>query len=221
MPNLSPRRADMEIRLVIEKNKRRLRAHQLTTKKTVIGRRQDCGLCIPSSEVSRRHCVLTIEDGKLLVEDLDSVNGTLVNGKRITAKQALRSGDRLVVGPIQFLVEFGPPPRPLAGPKAAKEIEGEDEVLPVAEIVDESAPSRLVFPEDEDEAQDVLPLPDEDDETDQAEAAASGLALADDDDTVAKEEDDGVAEDWKMPGSDDLRKLLSGLDDDKSKRRRK
>jgi predicted component of type VI protein secretion system len=212
----------MEFRLVIEKNKRRLRAHQLTTKETIIGRRQDCGLCIPSSEVSRRHCVLTIEADKLSVEDLDSVNGTLVNGKRITARQALRSGDRLAVGPIQFLVEFGPAPKPPGKPKPAKKAEDEDdEIIPVAEIVDDdNAPSKLVFPEDE--VVDALPLSNEDDETDQAEAAASGLALPDDEETVAKEEqEDGVAEDWKMPGSDDLRKLLSGLDDDKSKRRQK
>jgi pSer/pThr/pTyr-binding forkhead associated (FHA) protein len=207
----------MEIRLVIEKNKRRLRAHQLTGKETVIGRRQDCSLCIRSSEVSRRHCLLTVDNKSLFVEDLDSVNGTLVNGKRITGKQALRSGDHLGIGPVQFLVEFGPPPKRLPRPKAARAADGDDEGLPVGKI--EAAPSQIVFPE-EDDALDALPLPDDEDETEQADAATSGLALADDE-TLAKEDDEGVSEDWKMPGSDDLRKLLSGLDDDKSRRRRK
>jgi hypothetical protein len=204
----------MEIRLVIKKGNRRLRAHQLTTKETVIGRRQDCTLCVRSSEVSRRHCLLTLENDSLTIEDLDSVNGTILNGKRITAKQVVHPGDVLGIGPVQFVVEFGPVRRkpdrldaPKVGGHVARE---EDERLPVGQI--EGATSALIFAE-EDEALDALPLPDDEEETEQADLAnGNPLALADEE-TVAQEGDQRIEQDWNIPVADDLRKFLSQLDD--------
>src|SRR5207244_4199000 len=76
------------------------------SEETIVGRRRDCDLRIRSSEVSRRHCLLSFQDGVLHVEDLDSVNGTFVNGVRVSGRQVVRPGDRLDVGPIQFLVEY-------------------------------------------------------------------------------------------------------------------
>src|SRR5207244_5197864 len=59
-----------------------------------------------SAAVSRRHCVLRIDNGSVNVEDLDSVNGTFINGQRVVGKQVLRPGDRLEIGPLQFMVEY-------------------------------------------------------------------------------------------------------------------
>src|SRR5262249_31780657 len=47
--------------------------------------------------VSRRHCKLELGDRGVLVTDLQSANGTLVNGRRVL-KALLRTGDRLQVG---------------------------------------------------------------------------------------------------------------------------
>src|SRR5438876_11587905 len=88
----------MQIKLIVKKGSTRARVIHLQSAETIIGRRHDCDLRILSSEVSRRHCLLSIHEGILSVEDLDSVNGTVVNGKRVTAKQALRSGDFLEIG---------------------------------------------------------------------------------------------------------------------------
>src|SRR3954469_701274 len=71
---------------------------------TTIGRHDECNLRIKSSQVSRRHCELFEKKGLLLVKDLGSSNGTLVNGKRIQAQRVLEPGDELSIGPVHFRV---------------------------------------------------------------------------------------------------------------------
>ena len=64
---------------------------------TVVGRDPGCDLHLVSTEVSRRHCVLEVTDRGLLVKDLDSKNGTSVNG--IAMKEGyVQEGDKLSFG---------------------------------------------------------------------------------------------------------------------------
>src|SRR5262249_45031658 len=72
----------------------------------ILGRARGNTLRIPSSEVSRQHCRLIMQDGVVTVEDLDSVNGTYLNGKRLKQAEVVRPGDRLELGPVCFLVEY-------------------------------------------------------------------------------------------------------------------
>ena len=59
---------------------------------------------IDEALVSRLHCRLTTDaSDQLIVEDLESTNGTLVNGDRV-ARAVLREGDILTVGRVQFTV---------------------------------------------------------------------------------------------------------------------
>ena len=51
--------------------------------------------------VSRQHCELTEEDGVLMVRDLGSTNGTLLQGRRIDAAPLL-PGTQFTVGPLTF-----------------------------------------------------------------------------------------------------------------------
>ncbi len=63
----------------------------------VLGR--DCdGLILVDQQVSRRHTSLEPLDGGILVTDLDSSNGTEVNGKVIESAVVARAGDLIVVG---------------------------------------------------------------------------------------------------------------------------
>ena len=71
----------------------------------VVGRQQDCQLRIASSQVSRKHCQIFEKKGLLLVKDLGSSNGTLVNGKKIADQRVLEPGDELTVGSVKFRVE--------------------------------------------------------------------------------------------------------------------
>src|SRR4051794_13746876 len=71
---------------------------------TTIGRHDECQLRIKSSQVSRKHCEVFEKKGMLLVKDLGSSNGTIVNGKRIQGQRVLEPGDELTIGPIQLRV---------------------------------------------------------------------------------------------------------------------
>src|SRR6516162_9247472 len=96
----------MQIRLVVKKGRTPMRTIELSHAETIIGRQRGCKLRIPSAEVSRRHCILSAQYGYVTVEDLDSANGTFLNGKRIMGKQVVRPNDSLEVGPLTFLVQY-------------------------------------------------------------------------------------------------------------------
>src|SRR5262245_18029453 len=96
----------MDVKLVIEQGSDTSKVFKLKSAETIIGRQNDCDLRIPSSAVSRKHCSLSFRDDVLTVEDLESANGTKVNGEAIEGSRVLRPGDRLEVGPVTFLVKY-------------------------------------------------------------------------------------------------------------------
>jgi EmrB/QacA subfamily drug resistance transporter len=63
-----------------------------------IGREPECDLQVLDSEVSRRHAKVTVRDGDVFIDDLNSANGTYVNGERILGREALKPGDRIQIG---------------------------------------------------------------------------------------------------------------------------
>jgi pSer/pThr/pTyr-binding forkhead associated (FHA) protein len=70
-----------------------------------IGRAARADFIVDAALVSRLHCRLTAGATELEVVDLDSTNGTYVNGAR-TERATLRSGDRLGVGRVELLVDL-------------------------------------------------------------------------------------------------------------------
>lgn len=62
------------------------------------GRDAACTLVINASTVSRRHARITVVSGTATIEDLDSTNGTHVNGSPISGPTRLRPGDELLLG---------------------------------------------------------------------------------------------------------------------------
>lgn len=81
------------------------REFPLTGEKSILGRRQDSHLRIPTGDVSRQHCALVVKNAAVIAKDLGSSNGTFVNGKRI-AEAILKPGDRLRIGPVTFVVQI-------------------------------------------------------------------------------------------------------------------
>jgi pSer/pThr/pTyr-binding forkhead associated (FHA) protein len=67
--------------------------------------RQDGDLVLEDSEVSRRHAVLRREGESIVVEDLDSTNGTFVNGERIRSPIPIGPGDLVRVGRTTLEIE--------------------------------------------------------------------------------------------------------------------
>jgi len=77
--------------------------HYLTKATTVIGRDKSSDLVIDNNDVSRRHCILDIQSRGLHILDLDSSNGTFLNG--ILVKDSyLNPGDLIELGPCEFIV---------------------------------------------------------------------------------------------------------------------
>src|ERR1041384_4110878 len=95
----------LDVQLALVKGSRPQR-FPMRGSRAVIGRQRGCELRIPSSEVSRQHCMLRIKDGYVTVEDLDSVNGTFLNEDQITGVQVVRPGDQIRVGPVIFVAEY-------------------------------------------------------------------------------------------------------------------
>src|SRR5205807_7942000 len=81
-------------------------------KEVVIGREENSFIRMTSTDVSRQHCSLTPTDKGLLVRDLGSQNGTIVNNVRIEAETLLQPGDFLQIGPIQFELAGARPQKP-------------------------------------------------------------------------------------------------------------
>jgi pSer/pThr/pTyr-binding forkhead associated (FHA) protein len=68
-----------------------------------VGRATQADFIVEATLVSRLHCRLSAGATELEVGDLDSTNGTYVNGQRVE-RAALKVGDKLGVGKVLFLV---------------------------------------------------------------------------------------------------------------------
>ena len=70
-----------------------------------VGRDAACDLCIPDHRISRRHAKMTVTLSGVLVEDLNSINGTYVNDQRISQPTLLKAGDRVRFHEQEFRVD--------------------------------------------------------------------------------------------------------------------
>ena len=70
----------------------------------LIGRIAEAELQLQDASVSRRHARLTIADGTVSIADLESHNGTRVNGERVTALRQVASGDVIHVGDVALVL---------------------------------------------------------------------------------------------------------------------
>ena len=77
---------------------------ELDTRRVVIGRSKDCDIQISDPNASRRHAELRQEGAAYWLIDLDSTNGSSVNGHR-TARSKLESGDMITIGSTELLFE--------------------------------------------------------------------------------------------------------------------
>ena len=73
-------------------------SRELTAGTYLIGRGESCRIRFLSPVVSERHAILTVRDGKAVLEDLHSANGTLVNGEPVEEAVILDSGMVVQVG---------------------------------------------------------------------------------------------------------------------------
>lgn len=77
----------------------------------VLGRSLECDIALVSQHISRRHARLDLQDGRLMIEDLGSSKGTVVNGKAIQGPHPLQHEDELRFHDIIFRVTESDPDR--------------------------------------------------------------------------------------------------------------
>lgn len=71
---------------------------------STVGRTAGCQVQLDDSTVSQLHARLFVQDGRLLVEDLGSTNGTFVNRRKVSSPTPMRRGDRVAFGHTQLEV---------------------------------------------------------------------------------------------------------------------
>ena len=80
------------------------RPYDVTKRRVVIGRSKECDVQLSDANVSRRHAELRQEGATYWIVDLDSTNGTEVNGRRLK-RAKLENGDRVTVGATDIVFE--------------------------------------------------------------------------------------------------------------------
>ena len=110
----------MKVQLVVVRGKPEGKVIPLVGPSFKIGRGETCHLRPNSEQVSREHAEFTISADTVLVRDLGSRNGTLVNGKALTDECRLKDQDLVQVGPLTFAVGISDIPAPAAKVAAAK-----------------------------------------------------------------------------------------------------
>lgn len=90
--------------LVVQTGKFKGKKIKVAGAEILIGRDDDAGIRIGSDDVSRQHCLLTPRDNGVIVRDLDSRNGTFIDGVPLGANEdaLLSVGSSLTVGPMTF-----------------------------------------------------------------------------------------------------------------------
>src|ERR1017187_8378080 len=80
------------------------RAHELNVDRTTIGRVEDNTFQIAESSVSSHHCEVLLRGSDVVIKDLNSTNGTFINGEPIT-ESVLKPGQTLRLGQVELKLE--------------------------------------------------------------------------------------------------------------------
>ena len=85
------------------------RTHELKVDKTTIGRVEDNSFQVAEPSVSSHHCEVLLRGANVMVRDLNSTNGTFINGEKIT-ESVMKPGQILRLGQLEMRLETDAPP---------------------------------------------------------------------------------------------------------------
>lgn len=116
----------------------------------VVGRSEDCDIFLSEKKISRKHCKIHVTQKDVILEDLGSTNGTLINRKQVKGTLELHHEDMLQVGTsmLKLLVEYQqeaapiPEQEPMAAP--AEDLETKEEPLPEPDFESQSGVMPLI-----------------------------------------------------------------------------
>jgi pSer/pThr/pTyr-binding forkhead associated (FHA) protein len=112
----------MQASLLVMAGKQKGRSIPLPGTLFVIGRDPLCHLRPHSNLVSRRHCAIACWGERVLVRDLKSANGTLLNDEKITQQMEVQNGDVLRVGDLAFSFQISRQENGLHQPDLRKDL---------------------------------------------------------------------------------------------------
>ena len=113
----------MQVVLKVVGGKNDGRDIKISVPRFIIGRGDTAHLRPSSDLVSREHCEILVGDGKVVINDMNSRNGTFVNGKQLEKSHKAKSGDSLRVGRLQFEVVIDPVKASTKNPRVAGVVE--------------------------------------------------------------------------------------------------
>jgi pSer/pThr/pTyr-binding forkhead associated (FHA) protein len=88
------------------------RSFELKSETTTVGRLPDNVFDIPESSVSSHHAEIVLRGNDVFVRDLDSTNGTFINGEQIQGEAVVKPGQILRLGTVEMRLETGEAPAP-------------------------------------------------------------------------------------------------------------
>src|SRR6476646_4706240 len=94
------------------------RSHELKADKTTIGRVEDNTFQIAEPSVSSHHCEVEMRGSDVLVKDLNSTNGTFINGEKVS-ESVLKPGQTLRLGQVEIRLETEGMPAPAPAPTSS------------------------------------------------------------------------------------------------------
>src|SRR5580704_3094620 len=84
-------------------------SYELKVDKTTIGRVEDNTFQIAQPSVSSHHCEVLLRGNDVVIKDLNSTNGTFINGQPVTGEAVLKPGQVLRLGEVEIRLESGAP----------------------------------------------------------------------------------------------------------------
>jgi predicted component of type VI protein secretion system len=111
-------------------------SYELKTDKTTIGRVDDNAFQIAQGSVSSHHCEILLRGGDIIIRDLNSTNGTFINGQQITGEALIKPGEMLRLGQVELRLDTGAPgqaaPSPAPAPAAAPAKKVQDTTMTIS-----------------------------------------------------------------------------------------
>lgn len=96
--------------VLIYRSSELIKLHESISAEAFIGRHEECEIRLSSELVSRKHAVVLRTEADVRLRDLSSVNGTLINGKRLQGEQILTHGDIVDIKPYSLRIFLGTAP---------------------------------------------------------------------------------------------------------------
>ena len=92
--------------LLVLKGPERGREFEIKKSPFILGRDEKADVPLPLDSVSRRHAMISYKEGKYLIKDMDSTNGTIINGSFLKRGKEIILNDKDKIGIGDVLIQF-------------------------------------------------------------------------------------------------------------------